>query len=211
MSQKYDVLIGLFRALHRGAFAQMETHYIGFKQLKALFLHLMKICNVLRLLTLLFGVAVIMSCSGSRKTARVSSSASYKSTSSSIKQSRNEVVRLAEDMQGVKYRYGGTSPRSGMDCSGLVSYVYAEHGVRLPRTSRDQSQYGSKRSLKDARPGDLLFFKSGAKVNHVAILVSNSRDKVMMVHSTSSRGVIVEDLLASSYWKPRFTFARSVL
>jgi hypothetical protein len=103
------------------------------------------------------------------------------------------VVPAAERYIGVPYRYGGSSPESGFDCSGFVQYVYGQQGVDLPRTSRQMAGAGvavdpSGRSLA---VGDLLLFSQGGRISHVAIYAGNGR----FIHSSSSgRGVRYDDL-----------------
>ncbi|MEA2705495.1 MAG: peptidoglycan DL-endopeptidase CwlO [Gemmatimonadaceae bacterium] len=103
------------------------------------------------------------------------------------------VVPAAERYIGVPYRYGGSSPESGFDCSGFVQYVYGQQGVDLPRTSRQMAGAGvavdpSGRSLA---VGDLLLFSQGGRISHVAIYAGNGR----FIHSSSSgKGVRYDDL-----------------
>jgi cell wall-associated NlpC family hydrolase len=80
------------------------------------------------------------------------------------------VILVAKRYKGIRYVAGGTSPRTGFDCSGYTRYVFSQLGVRIPRVSRDQ--YASMRhiSLSQAVPGDLIFFHSSSgRVYHVAI------------------------------------------
>jgi peptidoglycan DL-endopeptidase CwlO len=80
------------------------------------------------------------------------------------------VILVAKRYKGIRYVAGGTSPRTGFDCSGFTRYVFSELGIRIPRVSRDQ--YASMRhiSLSQAVPGDLIFFHSSSgRVYHVAI------------------------------------------
>ena len=104
------------------------------------------------------------------------------------------VVPTAEHYIGVPYRYGGTSPRTGFDCSGFVQYVFAKHDVMLPRTSRQQARVGTALPVNvDAlAPGDLVMFaEDGGRISHVAIYVGNDR----IIHSSSSGGgVRLDDL-----------------
>jgi cell wall-associated NlpC family hydrolase len=103
------------------------------------------------------------------------------------------VVPTAEHYIGVPYRYGGTSPESGFDCSGFVQYVYGLQGVNLPRTSRQMAGAGvpvdpSTRSLA---VGDLMLFEQGGRISHVAIYAGNHR----FIHSSSSgHGVRYDNL-----------------
>jgi cell wall-associated NlpC family hydrolase len=116
-----------------------------------------------------------------------------------VKEARNQIKR--------PYKYGGESPK-GFDCSGLVQYVYSKNGIQLPRRSADQARYGKSISIGQARPGDLIFFKSGGKINHVGI-VSDTRGKYpSMVHSSSSAGVSEVDLDTSDYWRKRYAYIR---
>jgi peptidoglycan DL-endopeptidase CwlO len=93
--------------------------------------------------------------------------------------SGSAVVTAAGKYLGVPYRWGGTDPASGLDCSGLTQRVYADLGVDLPRTSSQQATAGrAVGSLADARPGDLVFFDyspSRAGVDHVGIYVGGGQ------------------------------------
>lgn len=95
------------------------------------------------------------------------------------------VLPTAERYLGVPYRWGGTSPKTGFDCSGFVRYVFAKHGTRLPRTSRQQASSGQRlRAVWSAlRPGDLvLFAEPGRRISHVAIYAGRRR----IIHATGS-------------------------
>ena len=89
------------------------------------------------------------------------------------------VVADAEKYLGVPYRWGGTDPRTGLDCSGLTQRVYADMGIGLPRTAAQQASAGQPvASLADAKPGDLVFFdysSSRAGVDHVGIYIGNGQ------------------------------------
>ena len=105
----------------------------------------------------------------------------------------HRVVPAAERYIGVPYRYGGTSPVSGFDCSGFVQYVYAQQGVDLPRTSRQMAAAGVpvEPSTRALAVGDLMFFQQGGRISHVAIYAGNRR----FIHSSSSgNGVRYDDL-----------------
>jgi hypothetical protein len=86
----------------------------------------------------------------------------------------DQAVSIARKYLGIPYKWGGTDPNSGLDCSGLTKLVYKQLGVDLPRVSRDQAKVGTKvDSLKDAKPGDLVFFDN--PVDHVGIYVGNGK------------------------------------
>lgn len=96
-------------------------------------------------------------------------------------------VSLARTFLGVPYRWGGTDPSSGLDCSGLVQLVYRRLGVDLPRTSQQQQHSGTEvASLSQARPGDLVFF--GEPAHHVGIYVGDGR-MIDAPHTGSTVGV----------------------
>jgi hypothetical protein len=91
--------------------------------------------------------------------------------------------------QGTPYREGGNN-LSGIDCSGLVRAVYGALGVRLERRVLDQYGQGLAVARRDAGTGDLVFFGRGGTPSHVGIVISRGE----MVHSSSSKGVVVEEI-----------------
>jgi len=114
-------------------------------------------------------------------------------STSSASGAARRVVPVAEQYIGVPYRYGGTSPRTGFDCSGFVQYVYASQGVDLPRTSRQMAGSGVaiEPSTRSMAVGDLMLFSQGGRISHVAIYAGNGR----FIHSSSSgHGVRYDDL-----------------
>ena len=105
------------------------------------------------------------------------------------------VLATADDYVGVPYRYGGTLPSSGFDCSGFVQYVFAQHGVQLPRTARQQAQVGQALSpdWRAVSPGDLVMFADNGRIDHVAIYAGHNR----IIHSSASGGGVRYDDLDS--------------
>jgi peptidoglycan DL-endopeptidase CwlO len=98
-----------------------------------------------------------------------------------------DAVSLARSFTGVPYRWGGTDPSTGLDCSGLTQLVYGRLGVQLPRVAADQAHSGTAvPSLDRARPGDLVFF--GSPAHHVGIYVGGGK-MLDAPHSGSSVGV----------------------
>ncbi len=119
---------------------------------------------------------------------------------------RSPILKTALGMVGVPYRSGGTDP-SGFDCSGLVQYVFAHHGISVPREVRDQARLGTKIPADAIAAGDLLFFSTvSSGPSHVAIAIGNG----LFVHAPSSRGVVRVERLDSSYWRARYVGARRV-
>jgi cell wall-associated NlpC family hydrolase len=88
----------------------------------------------------------------------------------------SRVLNEADKYIGVKYVWGGNTPKSGFDCSGFAKYVFARQGITLPRTSREQAKVGRAVSVDFGamEPGDLMFFaEPGEAISHVAIYVGN--------------------------------------
>ncbi len=123
---------------------------------------------------------------------------------------RNKVAKAAIAYVGAPYRSGGVDSR-GFDCSGLVHHVYSQVGLQLPRSSRDQYTSSKATTKKNAQTGDLIFFSKRGKINHVGIISKISSKELWVVHSTTSLGVIHEDVMRSSYWKGRIKGLRTVL
>jgi hypothetical protein len=115
-----------------------------------------------------------------------------------------EIAGTALEFRGYPYRQGGTDP-AGFDCSGLVVYVFAQHGIVMPRLVREQYEVGRRVKPTALRPGDLLFFSTkGRGASHVAIAVGGDR----FVHAPTSNGVVRVETLASEYWGSRYVGAR---
>lgn len=126
---------------------------------------------------------------------------------------RRDVVAYARQYEGKPYKAGGKAPGTGFDCSGFTSYVMKKFNVALSASAADQIKQGRERSIQAARPGDLVFFRRGPDlpVFHVAMVVSNTGKNLKVIHSSSSRGVVVDDIMQSTYWKPKIDAARTVL
>ncbi|WP_175664923.1 C40 family peptidase [Burkholderia ambifaria] len=117
-----------------------------------------------------------------------------------------DVVVGALNMIGVRYRWGGNSPDSGLDCSGFVRYVFQDTlGMSLPRRAEEMSRVGEKVSMSNLKPGDLVFFNTMRRTfSHVGIYIGDNK----FVHSPSTGSTIRVDDLDNGYWEKRFTGAR---
>lgn len=123
---------------------------------------------------------------------------------------RKNITQYAQKYVGVKYKSAGKNPK-GFDCSGFTGYVFKKHDIALSANSGNQARQGKKIPLRQAKTGDLLFFGNRGRVNHVALIVSNGKEGIEVIHSTSSKGVMVQNVSKSSYWKPKILFARDVI
>lgn len=112
----------------------------------------------------------------------------------------------ALSLRGIPYRNGGTDP-TGFDCSGFTQYVFAQHGISIPREVREQFQVGTSVQPDQLVAGDLLFFATtDPGASHVGISIGGDE----FVHAPSSTGVVRVERLGSSYWSPRFLGARRI-
>jgi cell wall-associated NlpC family hydrolase len=109
----------------------------------------------------------------------------------------NDVTVMAIGLVGTPYRYGGNTPASGFDCSGLISYVYQQRaGVVAPRTTGGLIDWGTSIPAPSLRTGDLVVFAQNGRANHAGIYVGEGR----FVHAPSTGGTVRLDRLNSSYW-----------
>lgn len=121
----------------------------------------------------------------------------------------NAVLMRAIGLVGTPYRYGGNTPESGFDCSGLVAYVFRDMlDLKLPRTSGELARVqGPRIEPRKLAPADLVFFGSRGSVSHVGIYVGEGR----FVHAPSTGGTVRLDHLDGSYWRDHYTGAKRVL
>lgn len=116
----------------------------------------------------------------------------------------SDIAIHALGLVGTPYRYGGNTPESGFDCSGLISYVYKSRaGVAPPRTVAQLSGFGQPVSTRELRTGDLVIFGSGRPF-HAGIYVGEGR----FVHAPSTGGTVRLDRLDNRYWARQSTAFR---
>ena len=128
----------------------------------------------------------------------------YKPTDTRVRTLLNSALTLL----GTPYRWGGTSPESGFDCSGLVSYVFRQAmGVEMPRVSRDQAREGERVADKAAlEEGDLVVFGRGGRVDHIGIYVGEGR----FVHAPSTGKDVMVSSLETGYWSGKYIEGRRI-
>ncbi len=117
----------------------------------------------------------------------------------------SELAQAALNYLGVRYRFGGTSPSNGFDCSGLIHYIADKHlGLNIPRVAASQAKIGTAVDRSELRPGDLVFFNTrGARNSHVGVYLGNNE----FVHAPRT-GAVVRVEKISSYWDKRWNGAR---
>lgn len=146
---------------------------------------------LMRLFTCLFFMLLLAGCASQRDTSVDPAKA-------------NEVTFSAMQQVGKPYRYGGSSPKTGFDCSGLVDYVYRQSvGMKLPRTVRElDAMHAPTIDKSGLQTGDLVIFATGwgSKPDHAGIYVGKGR----FVHSPSTGGKVRLDKLADDYWRRSF-------
>lgn len=120
-------------------------------------------------------------------------------------------MSTAKKYIGKSYVYGGKKPSTGFDCSGFTSHVYKNNGVNVSGPSHLQAKQGRRKNMGELEEGDLVFFGNNKKVSHVAIVAAVDHHRIKVIHSTSSRGVVIDDISSSDYWQKRYLFGRDVL
>jgi cell wall-associated NlpC family hydrolase len=120
-----------------------------------------------------------------------------------------DVAIYALGLIGVDYRFGGETPEGGVDCSGLVRYVFQQvTGVTLPRTSQELSRLGNKVASTDLAPGDLVFFNTRKfPFSHVGIYLGDNR----FIHAPSTGSEVEISQLSETYWQKHFNGARRLV
>ena len=109
----------------------------------------------------------------------------------------NDIAIHALGLVGTPYRYGGNTPDTGFDCSGLIGYVYRLRvGTPPPRTVAQLSDWGQAVDVDELRTGDLVVFGRGRNPSHAGIYVGEGR----FVHAPSSGGTVRLDELQSRHW-----------
>ncbi|WP_153108843.1 C40 family peptidase [Propionivibrio limicola] len=123
--------------------------------------------------------------------------------------SAQDLVLKGLELVGIGYRFGGTNPDTGLDCSGFVQIVFKDAiGKLLPRTAREQSEIGVAIDAKELKPGDLVFFNTMRRAfSHVGIYLGNNQ----FLHAPRTGSQVRVDDMSKSYWVQRYNGARRVL
>ena len=125
-----------------------------------------------------------------------------------VRAERSEALLQTLLALGVDYSYGGNSPVTGFDCSGLVSHVYREAwGIRLPHSTKAQSEAGVPVSLAELQAGDLVFYDTLKRpFSHVGIYLGDGK----FVHAPKTGAQVRVESLKSAYWSQRYNGARRI-
>ena len=107
----------------------------------------------------------------------------YENNDSSVSQTAVDLINTAMQYLGTPYVYGGNSLTKGVDCSGFVKQIFAKYGYQVPRTSREYPSVGTKVSLSNIKPGDILIYKYGSRIGHVAIYIGNGQ----IIHAANDK------------------------
>src|SRR5690606_26993730 len=120
--------------------------------------------------------------------------------------STSALASTALSVLGIKYLYGGDTPDTGFDCSGLVTYAAEKSlGLKLPRTSADQAKLGQSIKRDELKTGDLVFFNTrGRRFSHVGIYLGDRK----FVHAPRTGSVVRIESMDVSYWQKRYNGAR---
>ncbi len=119
------------------------------------------------------------------------------------------IIQTAKDQLGIRYVYGGASPGTGFDCSGLVYYCFTQNGQSIERTASRQYRLGTNVEKADLIPGDLVFFasSSGWAIAHVGIYLGDGE----FIHASSGGARIMVSRLDEKYWSKYYYGARRLL
>ncbi len=121
----------------------------------------------------------------------------------------DKMINYAKKFIGVPYVFGGTGD-GGFDCSGYTQFVLGRYGAELPRNARSQKEYIKQIKINEAQKGDLIFFsknRSKNNITHVGIVISEPGDDLVMIHASSSRGIMITNVSTNSYWLPKLVAA----
>jgi cell wall-associated NlpC family hydrolase len=120
----------------------------------------------------------------------------------------SELAMQSMGLLGINYKWGGNTPKEGLDCSGLVRYVYKEGwGTELPRSSIEISKFAETIKPKDLQAGDLVFFNTLRRnYSHVGIYLGENK----FIHAPSRGGQVRIESMDVRYWKKRFDGARRI-
>jgi cell wall-associated NlpC family hydrolase len=151
--------------------------------------------------------ALLLAACGSPGPRSSASTETIAQASRPVSEKGNEVVFYAMGLIDTGYRFGGKNPDAGLDCSGMVSYIYGQAaGLRVQGSAADIARNGKPINRAELRPGDLVFFNTlNRSFSHVGIYIGETR----FIHAPSTNGRVRIDRLNDSYYAQRFEAART--
>lgn len=156
-------------------------------------------------LLILFGLVAVAPAAGAQARKATTTPAAARMVEVRARVDGEEVVNTARQYLGVKYVLGGTTPRA-FDCSGFVRWIFAQHGVRMPRTAKEQAGVGNAPAHGDLQPGDLLFFFGGQGAQHIAVYVGGDT----IIHASSTAKRVKYDKIGGTRQRPTW-FGRRLI
>ena len=152
-------------------------------------------------------IAALLAACGSPGPRPPASTETIAQASRPVSEKGNEIVLYAMGLLDTGYRFGGKNPEAGLDCSGMVTYIFRQAaGLRIEGSAADIARRGRAIDRDDLRPGDLVFFNTrNAPYSHVGIYIGDER----FVHAPSTNGRVRIDQLGARYYAQRFTAART--
>ena len=121
----------------------------------------------------------------------------------------DKMINYAKKFIGVPYVFGGTGD-GGFDCSGYTQFVLGKYGTELPRNAKSQKEFSKPIKIKEVQKGDLLFFsrnRSKHNITHVGIVISEPGEDIVMIHASSSQGIMITNVTTNTYWSPKLVSA----
>jgi cell wall-associated NlpC family hydrolase len=172
--------------------------------------------HAVRLMPLLAAVALLAACASSPRHERT-----YKPSHSALADeparapageaaTANDILFRAMALVGTPYHWGGNTPESGFDCSGLVDYIYRHAAdIVLPHNSGAMARVDGRKvkRMRDLMSGDLVFFDIGGDISHVGVYVGKGR----FVHAPNSGGTVRLDDIDGPYWRDHFAYGKRLL
>ena len=152
-------------------------------------------------------VVLLLAACGSQEPRSSASTETIAQASRSVSEKGNEVVFYAMGLIDTGYRFGGKNPEAGLDCSGMVSYIYGQAaGLKVQGSAAEIARSSKPIAKAELRPGDLVFFNTlNRSFSHVGIYIGETR----FIHAPSTNGKVRIDRLSDSYYAQRFQAART--
>lgn len=123
----------------------------------------------------------------------------------------DSLVSFCKKQLGIKYHYANCDPEAGFDCSGFVYYVFEHFKVKVPRSSIDYENFGTKVSMDSCKIGDVIIFTgtdaTKRKPGHVGIIISKPGEELQFIHSSSDKktpGIKISNYKTSENYKKRY-------